>query len=202
MAIIQSNFEYFVYIIFCPLVLFLGLFGNSMGLIVLRGKRLDKLGPKKMYKYLFLIDLTCLLIVLNNHLAQSFDTGFQVLSRFTCKLYMYIAYAFSPLTHMVLIYILVEKYLSIKYPVESNLLRKKKSQLIYITVIIALNLIYFTFIPFISDLKYQNSSNNSSTNRTLCKVIRMKKVSSYLVFFSRIFFPIHFYGNFYGSTHS
>ena len=45
MAKIESNFEYFVYIIFGPLVLFLGFFGNTMGIVVLKGKQLGKLGP-------------------------------------------------------------------------------------------------------------------------------------------------------------
>jgi len=145
-----------------------------------------------MYKYLFLIDMTCLLIILNNNLIQSHDTGFQMLSRITCKLYMYFAYTFSPLTHMLLINILVERYLSIKYPVESNLLRNKKSQFIYISVIIFLNVLYFLYIPFISDLTKEQLSNNTSANRTLCKIVRSKTTSSYLVFFSRIFVPFTF----------
>ena len=127
-----------------------------------------------MYMYLFVIDLACLFIILNNHLIQTYDTGFQLLSRFTCKLYMYFAYTFSPLSPMILIYILVERYLSIKYPVESNLLRNKKCQLIYISSIIFINILYFSYIPFISDL----SDEYASTNQTLCKIVRSKKPSS------------------------
>ena len=187
MTNIQSSFEYFVYIIFGPFLIFLGLFGNTMGLVVLNRKGLDKLGPKQMYKYLFIIDLACLVIVLNNHLIQSFGTGFQVLSQFTCKLYMYFAYTFSPLTPMILIYILVERYLSIKYPVESNFLRNKKIQFIYISILIVINILYFFYIPFISDLRHEETSN-----QTLCKIVKSKKISSYLVFFSRIFVPFVF----------
>ena len=139
-----------------------------------------------MYKYLFLIDMTCLLFILNNNLIQSHDTGFQMLSRITCKLYMYFAYTFSPLTHMVLINILVERYLSIKYPVKSNFLRNRKSQLIHFLVVIGLNVLCFLYVPFISDLTKEKLSNNTSANRTLCKIVRSKTTSSYLVFFSRI----------------
>ncbi len=191
MVNIQTNFEYFVYIIFGPLVLFLGLLGNVLGLVVLRRKNLEKLGPKRMYQYLFKIDLICLLIVLNNHLVQSFDMGFQVLSRLSCKLYMYFAYTFSPITPMILVYILIERYLAIKYPVESNLLRNKKCQLIYISVIVVINILYFMYIPFISDLKYE-SSLNSTTNRTLCKIVRSKKITSYFVFSIRVLVPFTF----------
>ena len=183
MANIQSSFEYFVYIIFGPFLIFL----NKMGLVVLSRKRLDKLGPKQMYKYLFIIDVDCLVIVLSNHLARSFDTGLSLLSPFTCKLYMFFAYTFSPLTPMILIYILIERYLSIKYPVEINFLRNKKSQFIYISILILTNILYFLYIPFISDLRHEVASN-----QTLCKIVKSKKISSYLVFFSRIFVPFAF----------
>jgi len=188
MVKVQTDFEYFVYIIFGPLVLLLGLFGNSMGLVLLKRKNLEKLEPKKMYQCLFIIDLVCLLTVLNNHLVQSFDIGFSILSQFTCKFYMYFAYTFSPLTPMILFYILVERYLSVKYPVESNLLRKKICQLIYISVIIGMNLIFFAHIPFMSNLKYEtNHINASTTNRTLCKIVSSTRMSSFLAFISRIF---------------
>jgi len=136
--------------------------------------------------------MACLLIVLNNHLVLSFEIGFQVFSRLTCKMYMYFAFTFSPLTHMVLIYILVERYLSIKYPVESNLLRNKKSQLIYILVVIGLNVLYFMYVPLISDLTKDKLSNNTAANRTFCRIVRSKMLSTNFSFFSRIFVPFTF----------
>ncbi len=192
MVNIRSNFEYFVYIIFGPIVLFLGLFGNVMGLVVLKGKQLNKLGPKQMYKYLFIINLLALLIILNNHLTQSYDIGFHTSSRFACKLSNYFMYTFSPFVPMILIYILVERYLSIKYPVESNLLRNRKSQFVYISIIIVINMLLFLYIPFISDLRHEVSSNNFSSNKTLCRIVKSKEIYSFFVSFSPIFVPFTF----------
>ena len=189
MFTIETGFEYFAYMLFGPAVILLGILGNSFGLVILRRKELDVLGPKNMYKFLFTIDSVCLLIVLNNYFIHAFGRGFSTYSWLACKLYMQFAYTFSPISPMILLYILFERYLSIKFPVESNFLRKKKTQLVYIIIILVLNFFYFLYVPFISNIRYENPVNESYKNVTLCKIVSSKKISSYFVFFARIFVP-------------
>ena len=187
----ETNFEYFVYQLFGPIVILLGIFGNSLGLIVPRRRDLDELGPKNTYKYLFLIDMICLPIIFNNYMIHAFGIGFSTISWMTCKIYMQYAYIFSSISPMVLVYILVERYLSIKFPVESNFLRNKKTQLVYISMILIFNFFYFLYIPFISDIKIEKLENLSyAKNITLCKIVSSKDISSVLVFLARIFVPL------------
>ncbi len=186
---IETNFEYFVYILFGPTVILLGTLGNLFGLLVLRQSEMNKLGTKNMYKYLLTIDIICLPIVLNNYMIHSFGFGFSSIHWFACKIYMQYAYIFSSISPMISVYILVERYLAIKFPVESNFLRRKKTQLVYIITILILNFFYFLYIPFISDIKYEESVNVSAKNLTLCKIVSSIEVSSVFVFLARIFLP-------------
>jgi len=185
----ETNFEFFAYKLFGPIVILLGILGNSFGIIVLKRKEMNKLGPKNTYKYLFVIDIICLPLILNNYMIHAYGFGFSNFSRLACKIYMHYAYLFSSISPFILVYILIERYLAIKFPVESNFLRSKKSQFVYISVILILNFFYFLYIPFISDIKYEKAVNASTKNLTLCKIVRSKEVSSVFVFFARIFLP-------------
>jgi len=39
-----------------PIIIFLGFFGNTMGIIVIAKKNLNKIGPVLMYNFLFISD--------------------------------------------------------------------------------------------------------------------------------------------------
>ena len=52
----DNNFEYFVHFIFPVIILVFGLLGNLFGLKVSTRNKLIKIGPLKIYQYLFLID--------------------------------------------------------------------------------------------------------------------------------------------------
>lgn len=63
-----------------------------------------------MYWYLFVFD-TFLAI----------DINLTIKSSLACNILMYFMYTIAPVSSSILVYILIERYLSIKYPVESNL---------------------------------------------------------------------------------
>jgi hypothetical protein len=48
--------NFFVKYVFAPFILILGLIGNPMGLIVIGRKKLEKIGPVLIYKFLFIFD--------------------------------------------------------------------------------------------------------------------------------------------------
>ena len=62
-----DDFRYFVKYIFPLAVLAFGLIGNTLGIIVLCGKDLKNIGPKRMYIYLFLSDSLFLVQILVNY---------------------------------------------------------------------------------------------------------------------------------------
>jgi hypothetical protein len=189
----DNNFEYFVHFIFPVIILVFGLLGNLFGLKVSTRNKLIKIGPLKIYQYLFLIDSIYFIALINNYLAYSYSIGFSLISSFSCKIFRYLSYVFSPVSSMLLIYILIERYLSVKYPVESNMLQIKKIQYIYIISIIILNFIYFLPTFFYYDIRFIDLALSNSTTKTIiCKIDDDNEVPFYLFFTSRIIIPFFF----------
>jgi hypothetical protein len=48
--------NFFLNYVFAPFVLILGLIGNPIGLIVVGRKKIEKIGPVLIYKFLFIFD--------------------------------------------------------------------------------------------------------------------------------------------------
>ncbi len=189
----DNNFEYFVHFIFPVIILVFGLLGNLFGLKVSTRNKLIEIGPLKIYQYLFLIDSIYFIALINNYLAYSYSIGFSLISSFSCKIFRYLSYVFSPVSSMLLIYILIERYLSVKYPVESNMLQIKKIQYIYIISIIILNFIYFLPTFFYYDIRFIDLALSNSTTKTIiCKIDDDNEVPFYLFFTSRIIIPSFF----------
>lgn len=189
----DNNFEYFVHFIFPVIILVFGLLGNLFGLKVSTRNKLIKIGPLKIYQYLFLIDSIYFIALINNYLAYSYSIGFSLISSFSCKIFRYLSYVFSPVSSMLLIYILIERYLSVKYPVESNMLQIKKIQYIYIISIVILNFIYFLPTFFYYDIRFIDLALSNSTTKTIiCKIDDDNEVPFYLFFTSRIIIPSFF----------
>ena len=70
--------NFFVEFLFAPIILLLGHFGNLFGLIVIGRKKLDKIGPVLIYKFLFIMDSIYLSIFIINltNINFSFFTRF------------------------------------------------------------------------------------------------------------------------------
>ena len=107
---------------------------------------------------------------------------------------MYFMHSIAPISAMILVYILIERFLSIKYPVESNLLRKKSIQMVYLLVTVVFNLLYYLTVPFFYEIVTYNTSGNNGTNGTYdtgCYFASpsKKRIISNLVFLHKIFLP-------------
>jgi len=158
----ESNFEFFVYFIFPLVILFFGLIGNSIGLMtIIKRKKLDETGPTHIYKYIFIVDTIFLLTIINYYCVNAFSIGITLITNWGCKLFNYFSYSFSTLSTFLLIYILTERFLSVKYPVESNVLKNKKIQLTYFVIIIILNHLYYLPLLFSYHLIPGYYSNNT-----------------------------------------
>lgn len=142
-----------------PILLIFGIFGNIAGLIVISRKKLHKIGPQKMYQYLFMSDSFILTEIIINYLQYGFNVDFTTISSFTCKLFHYLNYSFANISSMVLVYISVERFVTTKYPIKTKILRDHKNQLCYFCLVIAFNLIYYIPIPFFfSIIKDENDT--------------------------------------------
>ena len=120
-----------------------------------------------------------------------YSMGLLLFSSFICKLLFFLTVSLYSLSSFILIYILIESYLSIKYPVESNLLRKNKPQFIYTIIIFILNLIYFLPVFLSLDIiELQSTITNNITSKLTCELESNKNQISILVFTNRILLPL------------
>jgi len=116
--------------IFKPLILFFGLFGNIIGLVVLSRKNLTKIGPIHVYRFLLSIDSIYLVLVIKNYLDFGYNIPFNKLSSLICKISSYFDYSLDGISPMLLVYISIDRYLFIRF--SNKTLRKKHLQVILI----------------------------------------------------------------------
>ena len=62
----MTAFEFFYIYVLPLIILILGLFGNTLGIIVIGRKKLDKIGPVLIYKLLFASDSLYLISIFCN----------------------------------------------------------------------------------------------------------------------------------------
>ena len=69
-----------------------------------------------------------------------------------CKIYNFFSYGLDALSPWCLVYISVEKFISISYPAKRFILSRKKNQIIYLILLVLFNFLYHSNVPFNVDL--------------------------------------------------
>ena len=182
--------HYFVYYVLPIIIFTLGLFGNIIGFIVLiKRKKLLSNGTRKMYIYLFIIDTIYLIGLLIDYIEISLGYTLSAYSNLTCKLSTFLKYSLANISPMILVYISIERYIDIKYPIQRFILQKNKIQIIYLLIIICLNIVYY--MPFSLFINQNNNHNNNEIitcgfNDTLS---HFDSILSYFDMFNRVLMP-------------
>jgi hypothetical protein len=144
--------SYFVIYLMPPIITITGLMGNVLGLIVLLRKNLAKIGPRGMYRFLFVMDIINLLSIIVNYLNSAFNLNVLITSKYVCKLFIYLTIWLGTIPPYILIYISIEKIIATKYPTRKYILRKTKTQIIYFLIILSFNSVYNSITLFVSDI--------------------------------------------------
>ncbi len=189
----ESAFEWFVLYVLPLLILCFGLIGNTMGIVVLARKKMDEIGPLNTYRYIFIFDSIYILTIIVYYLQYSFSIDYIFSFNLTCKFFVYFVSTFSPISSLLLIYILIERYLSISYPVESNILNKNKIQSAYLIIIMILNFVYYSPVLYYyrSELKVNSTLNNYNRYHNDCNSdSNGKHIISILSFISKALLPL------------
>lgn len=144
-----------------------GLCSNLIAIIIfIRSKRLVNIGTRVIYLFLFLVDSSFLVIMVVDR--ASFYNGFDLItySSLACKLYPYLNRILATLSPMLLVYISIERYVSLQDLTKRFVLRSQKVQLIYILIIIGYNSIYYSpclaYFEIIDVNKQVENRTNSS----------------------------------------
>jgi uncharacterized oligopeptide transporter (OPT) family protein len=82
----------------------------------------------------------------------AFEYDPTIISSITCQIWNSFSYGLDALSPWSLVYISVEKYISIAYPSKRFIFKGKNTQIIYMIVLIIFNIIYHINIPFSYDL--------------------------------------------------
>ena len=82
----------------------------------------------------------------------AFEYDPTIISSITCQIWNSFSYGLDALSPWSLVYISVEKYISIAYPSKRFIFKRKNTQIIYMILLIIFNIIYHINIPFSYDL--------------------------------------------------
>ncbi len=88
-----------------------------------RPKMLE-IGPRNTYKYLFISDTIFLVQIIVTWLQLTFNIDPTIVSNVLCKLWWYLNYSLAAQSSMLLVYISVDRYVSIKMPAQRFFMRK------------------------------------------------------------------------------
>lgn len=138
----ENFFYFYVYYLMTPMVILIGIIGNSLGTIVLTKKIMHKIGPLAMYHFLFVFETLYLLSYFQSYLSRGFAINLLNNSKLGCKLYYLMIHTFAPMSPLIMIYISLDRFISIKFPSKRYFFKNNKTQLSLIVAFIVFNLGY------------------------------------------------------------
>ena len=156
----MEAFNYFVKYLFLPINGCLTLFGCTFGMLILSHQKMKKIGPVKAYQYLFASEYFNLIIIIQSFVLNALGIDAFLVSSIMCKILKYFYYIYDSIPPMLIVYISIERYVSITYPSKKLLLRKKKTQLIYLISVMAYVFTSYVFVLFYIDIIPVDSTSN------------------------------------------
>ncbi len=149
--------------ILAPIVIILGSVGNFLGLYIISNKKLKQMGPHSIFICMFVLDCIYLPLIFHPYLANAFNIDVTAMSNTACKAYWYARYSIAIISPMMNVYISVERFISITYPVRKFFLQKKNVQVVYILVIIVLNYLFAVPIALGFELQFVKTTGSNQS---------------------------------------
>lgn len=138
-----------------------GLISNLIGLITFSRKKFSKFSNRYIYITILLVDTTFLFYrAFDKLLSWVLNFFLSSISQFSCKITKFITYSYFPISVYLLIWISIERFISIKYP-NMKLIKNKFAQFWIILIVVIYNCIIYIPVPLFFSL-----TNN--TNNTIC----------------------------------
>lgn len=166
----NSYFGFFVYYCMIPLIWFIGGVGNILGLIVFSREKTKKIGTNQAYKLLFLSDILNMIYIIHFYVYLTTGHSFVEINYIICKSVLYFFYVISNWSPLLLVYVSIEKIVSIKYPAHRFLMRKKEYQISYFILVVLFNLCLNGAVLWAYEIVtfklYNNSTNQTNIFQT------------------------------------
>lgn len=157
------------------LILLVGIKGNLIGLVIFSKESFRKrLRSYIIYISIALVDLIYLFYAISKDILNNLAISLSSISNQSCKIIKFLNYALGPNLAWLLVFISIEKFLSIRFP-RFKLIKRVSYQVTIILVIIHINLLVYMPILSMSVLiiNYDNLTNETT------KVCRFEHSSQY-----------------------
>ena len=188
---LKFAFEYFIIYIFPIAITVFGLGGNALGLILCSSKKLEKIGTLNIYRYLFITDSIFLPQIVINYFGYSFNSDLSLVSALFCKVFFYSNYFAAVISPWLLVYISLEKFISIKIH-KNKFLKQKRVQNIFYLILAVYSIVYYSPIYFFFDI--QTFGENKTDEYKLCqfKNSDYQMIGSWMDLINRVLLPFIF----------
>ena len=97
-------------------------------------------------------------------MPNAFDYDPTIISSITCKTWNSFSYGLDALSPWCLVYISVDRFISIAFPSKRFIFKRKTTQIYFFLLLIGFNFFYNLSIPFYVDIFKSNSKNSSNNN--------------------------------------
>lgn len=150
------------------IVLAIGLLGNTLAFRVLSNKNLINIGPRDMYRYMFLADTFYLLQIIGANLQYTYSLDVTLISNISCKIWYHFNYSLASVSPWLIVYISVDRWISIKYPARRFFMRNQMNQFIWFLIVVVALQIYYLPVPLFFDLAEVSPANETSLAEFQC----------------------------------
>lgn len=163
----EQIYDFFVISLFPPVVFMIGLLGYITPLIVFKRKQLKAIGPILVYNLLFITDASYLIIIIVTYLQTNSNFDPTIRSRFGCKVFSFFDYALGEISPWLLVYISIEKCISIAFSSNRKVMRRILIQMLFFIGLIMIILIGNVDEAFFYELATYNLSNTTYLSCTI-----------------------------------
>ena len=175
------------------LLLIIALIGNLIGILIFSRKSFRK----KIKSYLFYIlvasiDSIYIIYAILKDLLSNLEIKLVLFSKDSCKIIYYLNYSIGPISAWILVFISIEKYISIRYP-KFIFIYELNLQIILMLLILFFNLAYYLPITFFTNI-YYDFDNLTNITRVSCHLIKKEDyaVINLIDFFNSTLIPFIF----------
>lgn len=171
---------------FTPLLLVIGICGNTISIAVWSRKRMRKTTTSVYLRFLAAIDTSVLLICpLREFIFFTTDLDIQEIGHWSCRIHTWLAFSVSALSGWILAVLAIDRLLAVKFPVWT---KSKCSS--YHAVIIGVSVSVAVFLINIHVLLYLNKTEerivSNVTNRTVLWDITCWPTSEFNIFWFQL----------------
>lgn len=171
----DSNISNLLKKIFTPILLSLGLFGNTISIIIFRRKSFLK---SSTFEYLTLISLLDLLTLYTGcsqiFLETYFEIDIRLINQFTCKLHSFLVYYFTHFSSMLLAMMSIDRTIRISIKKDKLILFQHSASKVFLVLGLFIFLVDFHFLIFAQIVDFKNSNStiqfevfiNTTINKT------------------------------------